>query len=426
MLKTSLDLTITALSHDGRGVARCDGKAIFVAGALPGEEVRAQISAHHPRFNEAQLLQVHTPAPGRRIPACPHFGVCGGCNLQHLDIALQSAHKEQVLRDALERIGGIVPEDWLPPVVGSSWGYRCRTRLGVDRSQAGEIRFGYRGKGSHRLTDLTDCPVLHPTLLALLPKLRAHVLPVKQIVEVDLAQGDEDGGLRLHLAATLRKRDLETLGDFAREEGLSLWLCGPGAQTLPPLEPVPLTYRLPEFAVKFHYTPADFTQINLALNRTLVTTVLGLLAPVPGERVLDLYCGLGNFTLPLARVGVEVVGMEGEADLVRRARHNARHNAMPQARFQCADLDREDGSLIADGFDKVLLDPPRIGAKTLIHRLAKSRAQRIVYVSCDPGTLARDAAHLVREGGYRLKAAGLVDMFPHTAHGEAVALFARS
>ncbi|CAK0776775.1 hypothetical protein CCP3SC1_860010 [Gammaproteobacteria bacterium] len=307
MLKTYLDLTITALSHDGRGIARHDGKAIFVAGALPGEEIRAQIRTHHSHFDEARLQCVHTPAPERRVPTCPHFGICGGCSLQHLDFSLQSAHKEQVLKDALERIGGIVVENWLPPVIGSPWGYRCRTRLGVDRTHSGEIRFGYRGKASHHLTDLTDCPVLHPALLALLPKLRTRVLAwVESIREVELAQGDEGNGLRLHLATPPRRRDLRVLEDFTQEEGLSLWWYGPGAQSLRPLEPTPLVYRLPEFAVEFHYTPADFTQINLSLNRSLVTTVLKLLTPVSGERILDLYCGLGNFTLPLARIGAEV------------------------------------------------------------------------------------------------------------------------
>ncbi|CAK0767046.1 23S rRNA (uracil(1939)-C(5))-methyltransferase RlmD [Gammaproteobacteria bacterium] len=420
-----LDLTITALSHDGRGIARRNGKAVFVTGALPGEMIRARISADHARFDEAQLLQVHTPAPGRIVPACPHFGICGGCSLQHLDIDLQRIHKEQVLKDALERIGRITPAAWLPLITSSPWGYRCRTRLGVDRTRAGEIRLGYRGKASHHLMDLTDCPVLHPALLALLPKLRAQVLSiVRSVTEVDLAQGDEGCGLRLHLATTPRRRDFSVLEDFARDEGLRVWLCGPGAHSLRPMEPAPLIYRLPKSSVEFHYTPADFTQINLSLNRSLVTTVLELLVPVPGERVLDLYCGLGNFTLPLARIGAEVVGIEGDADLVRRARSNAHHNALSRARFQCADLSK-DGLPLADGFEKVLLDPPRAGAEVVIHHLAKLRVQRIVYVSCHPGTLARDAAYLVREGGYCLKTAGLVDMFPHTAHGECVALFTR-
>ena len=436
---------VGALDYEGRGVARVEGKAVFVEGALPGERVAIETLKRKPAWELARVVQVETAAADRVVPRCPHFGTCGGCTLQHATPSLQVAAKQRSLEDALARIGRVAPAMLLPPVHGPAWGYRTRARLSVRHvPKKGGVLVGFHERKSSYVADMRECHVLPPRISALLVPLRDLVgaLSIRdRLPQVEVAVGARgDDPAVEHVVLVLRVLEPPTADDeaklraFAAHHGVSLWLQpgGPGSAT--PLEPGEpgLVYTIPEFGLTMPFSPTEFTQVNPSINEVLVRRAMSLLDPRPGERAADFFCGLGNFTLPIARLGADVVGIEGSEALCRRARENAAFNGLAdRTRFEAANLFAATPESIASllPLDKVLVDPPREGAVELAKALppaADERApRRIVYVSCNPATLARDAAVLVHDRGYALAAAGVVNMFPHTAHVESIALFTR-
>ena len=449
VLTSATLLTIESLDQEGRGVARVDGKAIFVEGALPGERVHAATLRTKPTFETARVTSVVKANASRVTPRCPHFGVCGGCTLQHAHPSLQVAAKQRALEEALARIGRVRAERMLPPIEGPAWGYRYRARLTVRHvAKKGVVLVGFHERKSSFVADMTECHVLPKKISDLLPALRVLVGSLTiydRLPQIELAIGERPGMeqsqgdalaldyvLVLRLLASPTPEDETKLREFADRHGIAFWTQTGGPATVVPFHPAEssLTYLLPEFAVVMPFAPTDFTQVNTAINRVLVRRALALLDPRPGERVADFFCGLGNFTLPIARRGAYVVGVEGSASLVQRADGNARHNGLAErVSFVAANLFTATAQSVAalGRLDRVLIDPPREGAielvKSLPARGAPEEVARIVYVSCNPATLARDAEVLVHERGYRLSAAGVVNMFPHTAHVESIALF---
>jgi 23S rRNA (uracil1939-C5)-methyltransferase len=425
-----LILDVESLDAEGRGVARnAEGKVVFVEGALPGERVSCQRVTGKRKFDIARVTSVLEASAGRREPHCPHFGVCGGCATQHADSRTQMAAKQRWLEDNLERIGKVRPETLLPIVYGAEWGYRRRARLSVRHvpSRGGAL-VGFRERRSSFIAQMNECHVLPPHVSALIPHLKALVEKLSlraRVPQIELAAGDNATALVFRHLEPLTDEDAALLSGFAREHGIHVWVQAGGPDSARPLEPATseLYYELPEFGVRIGFRPTEFTQVNHEVNRVLVARAVRLLDPQPGERVADLFCGLGNFSLPLARRGAAVVGFEGNRELVERARDNASANRVV-AQFEAADLFKT-GIGAFGPFAKILLDPPREGAIELVKALPAEWPRRMVYVSCDPATLARDAAVLVQTKGFRLAAAGVVNMFPHTAHVESIAVFER-
>lgn len=421
---------IAALDHEGRGIARIGGKAVFVDGALPGEEVRLQRTARRRRHDEARLIEVLRASPDRVTPRCAHFGVCGGCSLQHLDYRKQLEAKGRIVAEQLERLGGVVPDRWLPPLAGPAWSYRRRARLGcryVERKS--RVLVGFRERSSPLLADLRGCEVLAGDaggLIAPLAALIGGLTIMRRVAQIEVAAGDNATALVLRVLDAPTAADLESLRAFERAHAVEIYLQSGGLDTVAPISPpgTPLRYELPGLPAGIRFAPTDFIQVNGEMNRRMVAAALELLSPQPSDRALDLFCGLGNFTLPLARRVASVTGVEGDAALVGRARENAQRNGIANAGFLAADLfaPQPDAGW-AGPCDLVLLDPPRAGAREVLPAIAAGRPRRIVYVSCHAATLARDAGILVKEHGFRLAAAGIMDMFPHTAHVESMALF---
>ncbi len=435
-----LDLQIESLDQEGRGVAHVDGKAIFVEGALPGEHVTAVTIREKGNYAIARVEQILQPNAGRVAPRCPHFGVCGGCTLQHAHPSLQIAAKQRALEDALSRIGRVRPERMLPPIEGPAWGYRYRARLSVRHvAKKGGMLVGFHERKSSFVADMTQCEVLPRTISDLLPVLRQVIgaLSIRdRLPQIEVVVAERDGALvhvlLLRILAPLTADDEAGLKAFADAHHVELWTQTGGPATVIPFYPPQstLAYTLPEFGIEMPFGPGDFTQVNAGINRVLVRRALMLLAPQPGERIADFFCGLGNFTLPIARSGAHVIGVEGAASLVKRAAEAAARNGLAdRAQFIAANLFAATPETVAalGPLNRVLIDPPRDGAIELVKSLpARDDAgglSRIVYVSCAPGTLARDASVLVHERGYRLTAAGVVNMFPHTAHVESIAVF---
>ena len=425
-----MTVRIESLDAEGRGVARDPaGKVVFVEGALPGEEVAFQVLKKKASFEIGRLTAIAKGASSRRAPRCPHFGVCGGCSLQHTDAHTQMAAKQRWLEENLARIGKVEPQTMLPIVYGEDWMYRRRARLGarfVDRK--GGALVGFREKRSSFITDMRECHVLPSEISRLILPLRDLVqkLSVRaRLPQVEVAVGDNAAVLVFRHLDPLTAADEAWLTQFSRTHGVHVWLQPGGPETARPLEPAQseLYYDLPEFGVRLWFGPTDFTQVNQGVNRVLVARAVRLLDPQPGERVADLFCGLGNFSLPLARTGAQVIGFEGSAALVERARANAAANGLV-AQFEVMNLFQPQLARFGP-FDKLLIDPPREGAVEIAKTLPDGWPRRIVYVSCDPATLARDAGVLVHARGFRLAAAGVVNMFPHTAHVESIALFER-
>jgi 23S rRNA (uracil1939-C5)-methyltransferase len=438
-------VVVASLDYEGRGVARVEGKAVFVEGALPGETVAIEIVKRKPAWELARTVRVESASADRVHPRCPHFGTCGGCTLQHATPALQVAAKQRSLEDALARIGRVTPALLLPPLHGPAWGYRTRARLSVRHvPKKGGVLVGFHERKSSYVADMRECHVLTPRVSALIVPLRELVgsLSIRDRlpqIEVAVAARADDPAVE-HVVLVLRvlvppsPEDEAALRAFADHHGVSLWLQPGGPGSAAPLvagDPG-LAYALPEFGVTMPFAPTDFTQVNPYVNEALVRRAMMLLAPAPGERAADFFCGLGNFTLPIAQRGAEVVGIEGSEALVARARANAASNGLAgRARFEAANLFAATPESIAPllPLDKVMIDPPREGAvelaKALPPAVDEEAPRRIVYVSCNPATLARDAGVLVHERGYTLAAAGAVNMFPHTAHVESIALFLR-
>ncbi|KAF1688103.1 23S rRNA (uracil(1939)-C(5))-methyltransferase RlmD [Pseudoxanthomonas broegbernensis] len=432
--RTPFRTDILDLSHDGRGVARhADGKAVFVDGALPGETVLAEPTARSRRFDQARTLEVLEASPERVAPRCPHFGTCGGCVLQHLAEDRQIVAKQRVLLENLERIGKVAPERVLPPLTAGSWGYRRKGRFSVRRvDKKDKTLVGFREQDPRFVADLRECHTVVPeigmkiqALSALVDGLQARA----HIPQIEFIAGDDAIALTVRHLVPLGEADRAALGAFARAQGFAVFLQPKGIDSVHPLdgEAPALSFRLPQWDVELAFEPLDFIQVNAKLNEKMIALALEMLDARPEHRVLDLFCGLGNFTLPLARQVREAVGVEGDAGLVARARANAQRNGLDNARFFAADLtqDQRGTPWMRQGFDRLLLDPPRSGADEVLKQLPLRDIERIVYVSCHPGSLARDAGFLVNEHGYRLVSAGVMDMFPHTAHVESIALFQR-
>ena len=426
-------ITVGSLVHGGRCVAHRDGKAVFIDGALPGEEVSFAYLATHRKFDEGRVTGIIQPSPERVEPRCAHFGVCGGCSLQHMAAGAQILAKQAMLLDNLQRIGKVAPAAVLAPVTGPVWGYRTRARLGVRYVPAkGRVLVGFREKRTSYIADLRRCEVLHPSVggsLEALARLIGALEARTRIPQIEVAAAGTTTALVFRHLDPLTEADRDRLQRFAEQYGLHLYLQPAGPDTVELLWPERsrLSYVLPAQDVELQFRPTDFTQINPDINRQIVDRVLELLEPDAGDAVLDLYCGLGNFTLPLARRAAAVTGIEGDPGLISRARENAVLNRIDNVTFHAADLaaDNRGARWAGEGYDKVLLDPPRSGAPAVLDILGNIRPRRIVYVSCHPGSLARDAGRLVHEFGYRLEQAGVMDMFPHTAHVESIALFER-
>jgi 23S rRNA (uracil1939-C5)-methyltransferase len=425
--------TIEDLSHDGRGVTRIDGKTVFVEGALKGEEVSFLYVEKKRSYDVGAAREIHRAAPERVEPKCAVFGICGGCALQHMEAGAQIHAKQEVLLENFERIGKVTPDEILPPLTGPHWGYRRKARMGVRNvEKKGRVLIGFREKRKPYICDMHRCEVLYPTVGERLDELSALIGSLEardRIAQIEVAVDDSQTALVFRNLDPLSDSDKAKLSAFAKEYDMCFFLQPGGPDSVEPLWPqqTQLCYELPDFDVKFNFTPTGFTQVNTDINRKMVPYAIDLLEVKEDERVLDLFCGIGNFTLPLARRACEVVGVEGLDILVQRARENAELNRIDNVEFHVADLAKEVELLPwwSQGFDKVLLDPARDGAMEAIPHIAKLGVKRIVYVSCNPATLARDAGLLVNEYGYTLEKAGVMDMFPHTAHVESIALFTK-
>jgi 23S rRNA (uracil1939-C5)-methyltransferase len=429
-----VEARIESLTHDGKGVTRIDGKATFVYGSLPGERVRFVYTEQRRKYDQGRVVEVLEPSPDRGEPRCRQFGICGGCSLQHQVPEAQVLVKQQALLDTLQDIGGVSPAKLLPPLCGeSAWGYRRKARLGVRYvPKKGGTLVGFRERNSSFVAEVETCHILHPRVGELLPALGRLIdaLSIRdRIPQIEMAMGDAVCVLIFRLLAPPDEQDLDRLLAFGPQHGVAIYVQEAGPESIRPLngEAVDLFYQLPDFELTLHFLPSDFTQVNTDINRQMVRRGVDLLEIEPADRVLDLFCGLGNFTLPLARRAGEVTGVEGDSGLVGRARDNARRNHIGNCRFYTANLyDALDNEpWLQDRFNKALLDPPRSGAQELLPHLPRLGVERLVYVSCYPGTLARDAGILVHELGYRMLSAGVMDMFPHTAHVESIAVFAK-
>jgi 23S rRNA (uracil1939-C5)-methyltransferase len=414
---------ITALSHDGRGIARLGGKAMFIEDALPGETVRFRILKRRREFDEAQVTEVLQASPQRVEPRCRHYGVCGACVLQHMAPEAQIAAKQQALLDNLERIGGMRPEEVAQPLLGPEWGYRRRARFSAHRMPDGKVAVGFKERHRHHVTDIWQCHVLDPKIGGLMDKLSELLSALSiadKLPQVEVAIGEGAGVLSLRVLTSPSEADMAQIAAFGRQHGFHMQLQGG-------TDDAELHYRLPESGVDIGFHSTDFIQVNGEVNRKLVELAVAALKVGAGDDVLDLFSGLGNFTLPLARKAKTVTGVEGEAALVARARRNAERNGIANASFEQADLfgEKQHGDWAKKRYAGILLDPPRAGAREIIALFPRFHARRIVYVSCHPATLARDAK-LLAEQGWHLTHAGVLDMFPHTAHVESMAVFDRS
>ncbi len=428
-------LEVVDLSHEAQGIARLDGRAVFIDGALPGETVEVQLLQRRKGVQEAKLLQVIKPSPDRVEPKCQHYAMCGGCAEQHLSSGKQLELKQRQLLENMARIGKVEVPHVLPPLQADVWNYRRRARLGARWvAQKGRTLVGFRERSNSKLADISRCEVLREPLSSLIEPLSILLgsLSVRdKVPQVEAAVADNITALVIRILEDLTEADLAALEVFRLQHGVQIYLQRQGYDSITPLHPQsvqPLIYGLPQFKLEFEFLPNDFIQVNGPLNEQMVALALQLLDVTAQDDVLDLFCGLGNFSLPLAQRARQVLGIEGEATLVERARHNARRNQLTNVEFMVANLfeEHKDSPFAKRKFNKVLLDPPRAGAREILPVIAKCGAQRVVYISCHPGSLARDTDILVNELGYTLKSAGVFDMFPHTAHVESVAVFERN
>ena len=440
-------LSVESLDLDGQGVAHnTEGKVVFIEGALPGEQVQVNVHRRKNNWEQASVAALRRESSQRVTPRCRYFGTCGGCKLQHFQAGAQLATKQRALEDGLWHLAKVKPEQVLRPIEGPAWGYRYRARLSVRYvAKKGKVLVGFHERKSSYVADMSSCEVLPTHLSALLSPLAELIGGMDQrerLPQIEVAVGDDAVALVLRHLEALTAPDLQRLRDFAARHGVQWWLQPQGPATVHTLDPsaLDLTYRLPEFGITMRFKPTDFTQVNHHINRVLVARAVGLLDPQPDERVIDWFCGLGNFTLPIATRAREVLGIEGSEPLVERSRENAVFNRLAaKASFATRNLFEINASSVAGlgHADKWLVDPPREGAFALAKLLADVAAdpdvapgytppRRIVYVSCNPATLARDAGLLVHQAGYTLSAAGAVNMFPHTAHVESIAVFDRS
>lgn len=420
---------------DGRGVVRSPGKTVFVHGAITGETVKFVRRKRKRNYDEADLLEILEAAPERVEPLCASFGNCGGCTLQHVSSAHQITLKQTVLLESLQRIGSVHPHRVLAPIVGDVWAYRRKARLAVKYvPKKGRVLVGFRERNKPYVADMLRCETLHPLIgesIASLSEFIGGLAIRERIPQIETAVGDNGIAMIFRVLDPPGAEDLKRFADYQQSQGVQIFLQTKGPESILPLPGQPATeglfYAIPEFNVSIHFTPTDFMQIHSDVNRQMIARAVSLLAPDRDSRVLDLYCGLGNFTLPMATVSKQAIGVDFAPDMLARARANALRSGIDNASFWQADLSRapEIASLDWRDFDFVVLDPPRTGALEMIEVLKKIRARRILYVSCHPGSLARDASSLVHDLGYELTAAGIMDMFPQTSHVESMALFER-
>lgn len=427
-----ISLEVTKLGHDGRGIAHHDGKIVFVDGALAGEVVEAKVTLVRSKYDEANTVNVIKASQLRVQPPCKHFGVCGGCSLQHIDTQAQIELKQQVLAEQFQHFGHLQPQEWLPPLRHHQAGYRRKARFGVRFViKKDSLLLGFREKASNYLAELESCAVMDPRLGQSIMSLRELIgaLACKDdIPQVEVAAGDDSVALIFRHMQPLIDTDVQALIDFCQQRDWQCYLQPSGYDSVHRVYPVEgedrLHYAMPDFGLTMRFYPLDFTQVNAEINQKMVKLALELLNPQPNERVLDLFCGLGNFTLPLATKAQYVIGVEGSEAMVQRGYENARFNQLSNVDFYAQDLtaDFSQQAWAKEGFDALLIDPPRSGALEVVKYLPNFGAKRIVYVSCNPATLARDAGELAK-AGYTLVKAGVMDMFTHTAHVESIALF---
>ena len=428
-----MEATVHALSHDGRGIALINGKTLFVQGAMVGEKVTCAITQRHRQYDEGITTTVMIAAPERVTPPCPHFGVCGGCSLQHLNMTHQIQFKQQTVLEQLKHFGKVVPDSLLPPVTGEAWGYRRKARLGVRYViKKNKLLVGFREKFTRALADVQQCLILDPrvgTKITALAELIARLDQYDHIAQIEVAVGDDIAALVFRNLNILPEEDCIKLREFGKSTGLHIYLQPNLPEPLKKLWPEDhhdrLAYALPEYALTMHFHPLDFTQVNNEINKLMIKQAVSLMAPEPDDSILDLFCGLGNFTLPLARYARSVVGIEGSDTLVKRAEENALYNKITNTKFYMANLmgTLENAPWLQQTYTKILLDPPRSGAKEMIAYFKKLSPKKIIYISCNPATLARDAGELVHRQGYTLTKAGVINMFPHTSHIESIAVF---
>lgn len=444
-------LTVESLDLDAQGVAHnAEGKVVFIEGALPGEQAQVVVGRRKNNWEQAGVVAMRRESSQRVVPRCEFFGVCGGCKMQHFHIGAQIAVKQRVLEDNLWHLGKVRAEQMMRPIEGPTWGYRYRARLSVRHVvKKGRVLIGFHERKSSYVADMTRCEILPPHLSAMLPALRELIAGMDgrdRLPQIEVAIGEAPDGLVTALVLrhleSLTPADLQRLSTFAAEHGVQWWLQPKGPDTVHRLDEAGprLAYTLPEFGIVMPFKPTDFTQVNHSINRALVVKALGLLDVRVSERVIDWFCGLGNFSLPIATRARDVLGVEGSDTLVARARENAVSNGLGhKTAFEARNLFELNpvGLLQLGPADKWLVDPPREGALALVKALVEAvhdrtlatdwmPPRRIVYVSCNPATLARDAGLLVHQGGYRCSRAGIVNMFPHTAHVESIAVFERN
>ena len=437
--KEPLATTITSLSHDGRGIASINGKTTFISYALPDEEIDFIYTAKHGKYDEGQMTKVHKSSPHRVAAKCQHFGVCGGCCLQHLDPQQQILLKQQTLLEQLQHFGNVEPEEILAPLTGSIWNYRHKARLGVRYvAKKEKVLIGFRETNGRYIADIQYCEILHSSVAALFTPLQNLISKLSiynEIPQIEVAVGDTITVLIFRHLKPCSNEDKTLIIEFANTHKLRIYLQSKGLDTTflfadgvsaaEKNHSELLEYNFPEYQIKFLFHPQDFSQVNIEINRQMIQRAIDLLQPNKQDKILDLFCGFGNFTLPLARQCENIIGIEGNHIAVERAKYNAEVNKIYNAQFYCADLIQNmvSANWAQQTFSKILLDPPRTGALEIIQNIDRFKAQSILYISCNPATLARDAGELVHRHHYRLRKAGVMDMFPHTAHVESIALF---
>jgi 23S rRNA (uracil1939-C5)-methyltransferase len=427
-----VEIQITALSHDGRGIGRIEGKTVFVDNALPEETVQFLYTQKRGKFDEGRAVEILNTSADRVQPRCAQANLCGGCSLQHMQPAAQIAMKQAVLMEQLQHFGELSPLEVLAPLTGPSYGYRRKARLGVKYVTKKEaVLVGFREKRNSFLAEIDQCHVVTPEVGLKFPEMKQVIAQLdarSAIPQIEVAKGDDGTALIVRHLEPLSEPDQHKLVLFCQQHELQLYLQPGGNDTVHKVWPAVgedrLCYRLPQFDLEMKFHPTDFTQVNQDINQSMIKNALEYMDVQPGERILDLFCGLGNFTLPLATKASHVVGVEGDDAMVVRGRENAAHNSLTNVEFFGADLTKpfDDQPWGQGGFDKILIDPPRSGALEIVEKMTVFKPKRIVYVSCNPATLARDAGAL-RKQGYKLLKAGVMDMFPHTNHVESIAVF---
>lgn len=425
------EAVIESMTLEGKGIAHLDGKTVFIEGGIPGETVIFNYVRSKSKYDEGQVSEVLQASPERVEPKCPHYGVCGGCSWQHIAPAAQINYKQQAMLDNLQRVGKVEPETVFAPLTAEPWSYRRKARLGVRYVRKKERTLvGFRERDGRFLADMQRCEILHPSVGEHLVAFQALINGLDcraGLPQIEVAVGDHATALIFRHMEPLSVEDHEALRSFGEQNNYQIYLQPKGPDTVHCIWPQSpeLYYEHPQFATRVDFGPQDFFQVNQPLNQKMVARAVELLEPQAGDKVLDLFCGLGNFTLPIAKNVAHVTGVEGDQVMVKRARQTALANGVENTDYYACDLmgDMQGEPWLKQAFDKILLDPPRAGAKEVIEHFSKLGAQRIVYVSCHPGTLARDAGELVHTHGYRLVGAGVMDMFPHTAHVESIAVF---